>query len=114
MRDYLTIGSSPYDEPCIQVTDRATYSELQTQECYAFVNQLRREFGEEPEGARLAVKRFPHDFGAYREVVCWFDSEFSESVEYAYKLEGEAPAKWDSEAIDELKKSGVWDSPLRK
>jgi hypothetical protein len=42
-------------------------------ECQRFIALLRRKCGPEPEGARLAVKSFLHDFGDYLEVVCYFD-----------------------------------------
>jgi len=42
-------------------------------ECQRFIALLRKQFGPEPDGARLAVKSFPHDFGDYLEVVCCFD-----------------------------------------
>lgn len=99
MRDFVTIGSSPVDEACAQV-GQDNYSELVRRECRAFVNQLRRQFGPEPEGARIAIKSFPHDFGNYLEVVCWYEDEAS--AEYAYKLESESPAQWDEEAKKEL------------
>lgn len=103
MIDYIEIGSSPADESCIQVGDPDYYFKA-SRECRVFKEQLKRHFGEPPEGARLAVKRFTHDFGIYMEVVCYFDDAYPESIDYAFKLEGETPAKWDKEALEELRK----------
>ena len=100
-RDYLNIGSSPYDEICAQVGSQ-DYDGKSRKECQAYRNQLRRQFGQEPDGAKLTVKAFQHDFGSYREVVCYYDDNIRESIEYAFKLEGDGPATWDQEAKDEL------------
>ena len=101
MRDYLTIASAPVDEPCAQVGSD-NYDQQSRKECRVFKNQLRRLFGPEPEGAVLKIKSFPHDFGSYREVVCEFDDNYPESVEYAFKLEAETPENWDEQAKEEL------------
>jgi hypothetical protein len=103
MRDYISIGSSPTDESCAQVGSD-NYERQSKKECKAFIHQLLRQFGEEPYLASLRIKYFPHDFGTYSEVVCYYDDEIEESRSYAYKLESETPSKWDKEALEELKK----------
>jgi hypothetical protein len=102
-RDYLNIGSVPADEDCQQTGMPSYNATMARAECRAFLNQLIRQFGREPGSARLAIKSFPHDFGTYSEVVCYFDDSDSEGMDYAFKLEGEMPEKWDSEAMAELK-----------
>jgi len=67
MRDSLSIGSSPANEDCAQVGSD-DYNKRARAETRAFVHQLRRVFGTEPEGARLKVKPNQHDFGTYLEV----------------------------------------------
>ena len=94
MRDFLSIGSSPCDEPCAQVGQR-DYDEKAQEECRRFIELIRRTLGPEPEGARLAIKSFPHDFGDYLEVVCYFTTEITASVDYAYRCEAETPATWE-------------------
>ena len=47
---------------------------------------------------RLAVKSFLHDFGDYLEVVCYFDENLPDSVEYALHCEDNLPATWDDES----------------
>jgi len=93
MRDYLTIGSSPNDEDCVQ-TGSENYNVRQKKECRLYIEAIRKKLGKESKGASLELKSFPHDFGTYTEVVCYFDSEIEESIEYAYKCEGESPATW--------------------
>jgi hypothetical protein len=109
--DYLVIGSVPYDEPCQQVPyDDPVLARLALRclcplhwlECKAFANQLVRILGPPPEGASLQVKSFPHDFGTYCEVVCWYDENNDKAAEYAYRCESECPANWDEEAREEL------------
>ncbi len=93
--DSLTIGSCPTSEPCVQVGRDNNYGRAQREECRAFIEALRRLYGEEPEGARLRVASHPHDFGTYYEVECKFDPDVKLAVEYAFKLEAESPETWD-------------------
>jgi len=94
MPSYLTLAPAPVEEDCAQVgTD--DYTARARDECRRFMALLRTKFGPEPEGARLAIKSFPHDFGDYLEVVCYFDETLPESVEYAYRCEDKLPATWD-------------------
>ena len=92
MRDYINIGSVPSGEDCQQVP----YSDygLMLRECKQYIEAIRKVVGQEPIGAYLKVKAFPHDFGTYHEVVCEFDSDNRESFEYALKCENQAPCTW--------------------
>ena len=101
MRDYLSIGSTPAEEDCAQVGS-ADYGTRARRECTAFVNQLRRQFGPEPEGCELRVKGSAHDHGTYYEVWCFYDSDTPEGLAYALKCEGSAATEWDDEARKEL------------
>lgn len=92
-RDYLQIGPCPAMEDAAQVGD-ADYAEKSMAECKAFIPLIRAKLGQEPEGARLGIKSFPHDFGSYREVVCYFDDDAPAEVEYAYRCEDESPTMW--------------------
>lgn len=102
MHEYIDVGSSPTEESCAQVGSKGYY-ERARQECRAYINQLRRAFGSEPEGARLAVKSNPHDFGTYLSVVCYYDPGIPASADYAFRCESESPTEWDGEARRELK-----------
>lgn len=104
MRDCLYLGPVPSDEDCEQL-GREYEPRRATAECTAYVNQLRRQFGEEPEGARLAIKSGAHDFGTYLEVVVYYTDD--QSAEYAFNVENNSPAYWDAEAIEELASKGI-------
>lgn len=100
-RDYINIGPSPCGEDCAQLGSD-NYGERARRECNAFREQLRRQFGPEPGSARLAVKSFPHDFGSYYEVVCYYDDSDETGMDYAFRLESETPENWDDIARAEL------------
>jgi hypothetical protein len=94
MDDFFTLGPVPSDEPCAQVGEE-DYRTRAVPECRRYIDLLRKTFGEEPEGTRLAVKWFAHDFGDYCEVVCYFDPEIPDSVAYAQRCESDAPTTWE-------------------
>jgi hypothetical protein len=98
MRDLTYCGSSPPDEACAQVGADG-YEAQARAECAAWRDALRKAHGQEPEGARLAIKSQPHDFGSYLEVVCYFDPENEAAADYAYRCEGEGPATWDEAGV---------------
>lgn len=100
MRDYFELGPTPADEQCEQVGPNFNAQKAR-KESLCYIKQLRREFGEEPEGARLTIKSFPHDFGSYSEVVCYFEDQIKESVEYAFKCEN-GMTEWDEISRKEL------------
>jgi hypothetical protein len=101
-RDYVSVGCSPCDEPCAQV-GQEDYAKQAKRECNALIHQLRRLFGDEPPYATLRIKAFPHDFGTYHEVVCYYDEDDEESTNYAFRCENELPDRWDEAAHQELK-----------
>ena len=96
MRDYIDIGSSPAEEDCAQVGSPDYYKRAKT-ECARFIALIRKVLGPEPDGAHLAVKSFPHDWGTYHEVVCHFDDQDEEAVKYALLCESEAPRTWQDD-----------------
>ncbi len=95
MRDYISIGSTPCDEDYVQVSREDTYLDAMRGECIRFRELIRHVLGPEPEGARLGIKSFEHDFGTHLEVVCHYDDAHPEAVTYALKCEAEAPMKWE-------------------
>ncbi len=78
------------------------YFDLARRECRLYIELLRRSLGAEPEGAHLAVKSNPHDFGTYLSVVCYFDRENAAAADYAYRCESEGPEEWDTIAREVL------------
>lgn len=101
MKDFLNIGSSPCDEDCAQVGSE-DYRNRARKECQRFIATIHRVCGQEPVETRLAIKEFPHDFGSYLEVVCYFDDALPESMEYAFWVEGNTPLTWD-EGVNQRK-----------
>lgn len=115
MREYLTLGSSPCDEPCAQVGS-PNYSKQMRMETRALINQLERinpapngsdpQFSSAPFPPYYLTKSFPHDFGNYHEVCVMYDSDHQASCEWAYKAEELFPEEWDSQARTELTSMG--------
>lgn len=103
--DYVDLGSTPCAEECEQVGPNFDPQRAR-HECAVYKKQLVRQFGECP-GTRLSIKNNPHDFGAYPSVVCYFSDKNEEAMRYAYKMESEAPVRWDATALDELELLGV-------
>ena len=101
MNEFIDVGSAPMCESCAQVGSEDYYDQAR-RECRAYINQLRRTFGEEPDGAHLSVKSNPHDFGTYLSVICSYDPLIPSSMDYAFRCQGEAPEEWDEEARQEL------------
>ena len=99
--DYMELGPTPLEESCAQV-GADNYFEQARKECRAYIAQLRRVFGAEPEGARLVIRGNSHDFGTYYEVAVKYDCDDEKATRYAFKLEAEQPATWDAEAKAEL------------
>ena len=94
MKTFLALAPAPVQEDCAQVGTPG-YRDRALQECARFIQLLRQKFGPEPEGARLSVKWFAHDFGPYCEVVCYYNTDLQASVEYAFTCEDDLPATWD-------------------
>jgi len=97
--------TTPHNEPCAQVGD-PNYTMYARMETRAFINQLIRENGTPPEGVEFRITKNPHDFGTYLDVAIRFDENEDEQADYAYKVEGNTPEKWDVLAIKELKELG--------
>jgi hypothetical protein len=94
MKDYISIGSVPCNEDCAQV-GQSDYMDKSRKECNRFIELIRKALGEEPGGARLAIKGFPHDFGTYHEVVCWYDDNNTAATDYAFRCESDSPQNWN-------------------
>jgi hypothetical protein len=99
MREYVEIGQAPCMEDCAQVGSSG-YMERAMAECQAYIKAIRRVLGEEPNGARLSVKSFQHDFGSYLEVVCYYDESEPASVDYAFMCERKAPQTWEEAGME--------------
>ena len=97
MRDYISLGSTPCDERCVQVS-KDSYLQEMRKECTIYVDQLRRRFPQ----VLFGIKSFPHDFGSYLEAVAYFDDE--NSAEAAFEVEANIPQNWDEVSVIKLSK----------
>ena len=95
MRDYVNIGPTPCDEDCVSLTSNGGYHQAMRAECERYIAAIRMKLGPEPRNARLAVKRFDHDFGDYLEVVCWYEDTNPAARNYASRCETDAPRTWN-------------------
>ena len=48
----------------------------------------------EPEGVRYKVMSNHHEFGDYLDVVVSYDPQVPGALEYAFRVEREAPRRW--------------------
>lgn len=94
MRDYLYLGPTPAEEDCEQLGPNYDPGKARL-ECGAYIAQLVRQFGEPPEGAWFKIKGESHDFGRYYEATISFDDTIPATVEYAFHVEANSPARWD-------------------
>jgi hypothetical protein len=94
MYEKLEIGSVPCDESCQQVGTKDYDPKAAYAECVRFRAQLRKQFGEEPEGCKLIITSNPHDFGTYYEVACRYEVDNADAEDYAFRCEGEAWTTW--------------------
>ena len=99
MRDSISIGPVPCEEECEQLGPDYSVS-MARKQCRAYVNQIRRIYGKEPEGAQLIITTNRHDFGNYLDVEVVYEN--NEGREYALLVEGHTPTVWDEEARKEL------------
>ena len=92
--DTLDIGPTPSEETCAQIGDD-DYATKARAECRRFIALILAKFGHEPTGARLIIKANPHDFGTYYEVAVKYDENNANAIDYAFKVEADAPATWE-------------------
>lgn len=96
MNAELWIGPAPIEEPCAQLGE-IDYTPRALEECNRLISLIRKKCGTEPPGAKLRVKSSPHDFGLYYEVICGFETDDAQAVEYAYRVESDTPVTWDDD-----------------
>lgn len=99
MKQHINIGPVPCEEDCEQLGP--TYRpDVARAECRRFLALIQKRLGPGPEGARLRIKGFDHDFGRYYEVVCEFDDDDTAAFNYALRCENDAPTHWEEEKTD--------------
>lgn len=99
MRDYLYLGPTPADEPCMQLGSKDWDLDKAREECKRYIQLLEKKFPGMPESCSFRVKVEQHEFGMSPEVVVSFDGAYPESVEYAFRVENNLPATWEDDAV---------------
>ncbi len=98
MIDFLEFDTTPCYETCAQVGED-NYRERAKKEALKYIQMLEKRYPNKPEKSRFAIKWFPHDFGAYAQVVIFYDDQDYESLAYAFHVENHLPANWDDDRI---------------
>lgn len=103
MKNYLTLGSTPYDENCAQVGNDNYYDQSQI-ELHIYGKYIQRLFPEilVSKTLYLKIKSFPHDFGTYKELVIYYDNSNEKEYNLALNIDSNLPKNWDEEALKEL------------
>lgn len=105
MTDYIQLGSAPALEEPAQL-GMPGYAAAARKECQAYIQAIRAKLGPEPQGAKLAVKPFPHEFGSFYEAVCYYDPASPASFDYAMRCERHAPETWEEAGMTPPLKQG--------
>jgi hypothetical protein len=93
MRAYLELGPAPCNEQSAEVGTH-DYWDRAVNECRAYAEAIRRKLGREPDGAVLTVNSFRRGLGTYYQVVCHYDQDSPNAIEYAMRCKRDAPATW--------------------
>jgi hypothetical protein len=104
MLDYIHLSqTTPCNEPCAQVGEE-NYMTNARIEAHVYLDQLRRTFGENPQGSFFKVVRCPHDFGTYLDIRFYYDDEDQQHVRYMSDVESGCET-WDAHALQQLQRA---------
>ena len=109
MSDYYEFETTPYEENCQQLGPNydSTMAKL---EAKTLIEQLERQFPEQPDGAYYIIKSNPHDFGYYYSVRLVYDDYDQNHQQFVNKVENKFPKNWDEQSLlklEEYKLKGV-------
>jgi len=107
-KDFIELGPTPPEEESAQVGED-DYRKKAIAECRRYIGLIRQKLGSEPEGARLKIKSYPHDFGTYYEVACEYDDSKPVSVDYAFACESQGPQTWNDTTPVQIERSETED-----
>jgi hypothetical protein len=109
MREWMTLGTVPYEEDCVQVNPNKDYLPAMQAEVRRFVKFLEERFLNIPEEAYFGVKRESgHDAGTYLEAAIYWNTDCTEAEQFAFFVESNIPARWDDvEQLDWKAKEAV-------
>lgn len=111
--DYLTLGSTPYDEPCAQV-GASNYRAATRIESEHYIQQLQAILLSKFPESEISIrsKGFPHDFGTYHEIVAYYNPNNADQCEQAFWLDENVPANWEPEVAPLLASNEMYQSTL--
>jgi len=89
MKDFLCLGPVPAYEDCQQVGTPEYDYDKDTADLKRYKAMLEQRWPE----AHFSIRSFPHDFGTYREVVVYYDTDDSNPI--ALEVESNLPTTWD-------------------
>ena len=92
--EYIELGPVPANEDCAQTGD-PDFRKKALEEGTRYIKLLKRTFPIMPSSCDFQLKFFPHDFGAYAEVVITYDPNDEASTDFAYNVERELPETWE-------------------
>jgi hypothetical protein len=101
--EFDLVTTTPREEQCVNVGDTNYYSNAQI-EAKAYINQLKRNYGNPPPGTRFKIIDCPHDAGVYVDIRFFYDDECCEHNGYFDYIERGCD-KWDQVALAELKEN---------
>jgi hypothetical protein len=101
MMEFVELDSTPTEEECEQLGPNYDPHKAR-RECLTFIEQIKRTFGEPPQGVRIKVSSNAHDFGTYYGIKITFNDSDDDGSDYAYKIEGDLPKHWDEQAKKDL------------
>lgn len=99
MFDELYLGSVPCDENCVQVDPNTDYVPQMIAECKHYKELLEKKFPipqNLEDNVYFKLKREEHEFGSYYEVTIRYNEELEEAVNFAFNVENNLPATWES------------------
>lgn len=97
MKNYVELGSAPYDETGAQVGQEGYFEQVK-KELREFKRMMEVIWPAVNERCWYQVKGFEHDFGKYYELVAVFENDGTESSEWAFMAEKKVPGEWDEKA----------------
>ncbi len=97
-REFIELGQVPWKEKPTPIGD-PEYRLNAIRECETFIEAIRNYLGYEPIGAGLSCQAFVHDCGTEYQVVCYYDKDHPEAIQYAHRCERQAPATWEDGGV---------------
>lgn len=100
--DFISLGSVPCSENCVQVNKKVDYSTAMHREVIRYKKMLLNRF------INFRYIKFDidvcyHEFGQYMDVIVRYDNTNSKSEKQALYIESHLPSKWDDIKVFDFK-----------